>query len=91
MSSQRHYPRRGDIRKPYYPGTRGANAIGCRPNGGCPYCIKDRHYQQRRAKVYANMEINEFVYMPPRSQYEIKVRVESIAKATPKIVCVEDW
>lgn len=47
-------------RKPYLRGKRGYMDKTCRPHGGCPYCLNDRMYQQKKAKIYADMEIKEW-------------------------------
>ncbi len=47
-------------RKPYRRGKAGWMDKTCRSHGSCPYCYNNRMFQQRKAKMYADMEIKEY-------------------------------
>jgi hypothetical protein len=55
MSFDTQYPNRKDRRKPFRKSKRFDRS--CRNHGDCPYCMDGRLYFDRKARLYADMEI----------------------------------
>jgi len=73
-------------REPYRKGKRGYADVKCRPNGGCSWCLQARTYQIAKAKINANINLNEWIEMPPDDQWFVKVRFVNIGKSKRKFI-----
>lgn len=58
MSFDTHYPNRKDRRKQYHGAGRSDRT--CRPNGGCPYCRRNREHKNYKREPFSGDRVSAY-------------------------------